>query len=454
MGQYKISIANSPNQEEIFSAKTQFILIRKGRRYGLTKGKANNFIKRALNRSLTSALWVDTVNTNINKYVERYFIPKLKMLPQSLWKWRQQDKILTIADAFIDFRSAEHPENIEGFAYGEVFLNEAGIILKDETLWYNTIIPLLVDYRSPCTIGGTPKGIHTKTGEHVFHKIWNEAEKNTENFTRFKRTTYDNHRLPLDSIELMTSIMTPQTIQQEIFGEFVDFAGDNPFANCFKDGKHVSSRAIFNSRLPIVISFDFNLTPFAVGFMHIWEDGNGLHHHQFDEDKSTSIPDMIDLIKMKYGNYLHYCKVTGDAMGKRGELNQRDNSSYYIQLMAGLGLREGQMFLPSNPTHENSRADCNYSLYHCEDLIINPSCKETIRDLRNVQVNNFGEIIKINRNDPKQRADYLDGSFRYPCNTFHLEWQEKHKKGFYKKNIIFAPPKFSHLDAAKILAQQ
>ena len=38
-----------------------------------------------------------------------------------------------------DFRSVDRPENIEGFGYDKAFLNEAGIILRDEYLWYNAI---------------------------------------------------------------------------------------------------------------------------------------------------------------------------------------------------------------------------------------------------------------------------------------------------------------------------
>ena len=205
----------------------------------------------------------------------------------------------------------------------------------------------------------------------------------------------------------------------------------NPFITQYDKAKHESSKAILQPNKQLIISLDFNLNPFAVGFHHIWQDSLGLHHHQFDEAEVAkgSIPAMADLIIERYKPYLFNCKITGDAMGKRGDISQRDNATLYVQLIRLLGLPESCLSVAGNPTHENSRADCNYFLKNFPDYKINPyTCPNTIRDIRNVQCDAYGDILKRNRNDLSQRADYLDANLRYTVHNLHRKWINQHQK--------------------------
>ena len=52
-------------------------------------------------------------------------------MPKSMWKYRANRNDIKIGNTVCDFRSADKPENIEGFGYALVILNEAGIILKN-----------------------------------------------------------------------------------------------------------------------------------------------------------------------------------------------------------------------------------------------------------------------------------------------------------------------------------
>lgn len=204
----------------------------------------------------------------------------------------------------------------------------------------------------------------------------------------------------------------------------------NPFFYTYSKDKHESMEAKFQPGKPIFISIDFNLNPFCFNFWHLWRDGQGEHAHCFDEMaiKNGSIPEMIDRIKAKYGQYLTSAMVTGDAMGKRGEMSQRDNSSLYTQIMRGLKMNSSQFKLPANPTHENSRADCNYVLYHLPDFKINPStCPETCRDMKIVECDAFGSILKRDRGKREQQADFAD-TVRYLVNTFLKKWVVTHQK--------------------------
>lgn len=200
--------------------------------------------------------------------------------------------------------------------------------------------------------------------------------------------------------------------------------GENPFASEYRSEKHESDKAVFRPETAIRISIDFNLNPFAVTFSHIWRDKEGEHVHIFDEMSIAggSIPKMVDSIKSRYKPHLYKAEITGDYMGASGQISQRDNASLYIQLVRGLGMSKSQLKLTPNPSHENSRADVNYVLFKFQDFKINPkTCPLTCMDMRTVQVDAFGKIIKRNRNDLTQRADHLD-TVRYLVNKFLRNW--------------------------------
>src|SRR3990167_7435166 len=218
----KLGVNNFPAQQAIFDHPAKFKIAVKGRRFGLTKGAANDFIQCALEKTFKKGLWVDTVNSNIERYVERYFIPKINKLPQSMWNWRKQQKILEINGAYIDFRSIDNPQNLEGMGYDKAFLNEAGIILKNEYLWNNAIRPMFWDFPNvKVVIGGTPKG------KGIFHELYQRGLDTTQkNYQSFHFTSFDS---PFDHIhqvirEDMTS-MPERVIEQEIYARFLEDTG-------------------------------------------------------------------------------------------------------------------------------------------------------------------------------------------------------------------------------------
>src|SRR3989338_6157648 len=92
----ELPIKNFPKQQSIFDSQSKYAIAVKGRRFGLTKGAANDFIKCAIEKKFSKGLWVDTVNSNIDKYIERYFIPHLNKLPKRVWNWRKQAKMIEI----------------------------------------------------------------------------------------------------------------------------------------------------------------------------------------------------------------------------------------------------------------------------------------------------------------------------------------------------------------------
>jgi hypothetical protein len=204
-------------QYEIFFGLTErFRIVHKGRRFGLTRGAAQAFIRWMLEEP-DYYLWGDTVHSNIDKYVTRYFMPILKQLPKSMWDWGKQAKMLSIGKSQLDFRSADNPENWEGFGYKKIFLNEAGIILENEYLWENAVQPMLLDRAdSVCIVGGTPKG------ENKFHELHLRGLSAAyPDWVTKQYSSYDNPYLDPEEITRMAADMDDDVMRQEIFGDFL-----------------------------------------------------------------------------------------------------------------------------------------------------------------------------------------------------------------------------------------
>lgn len=217
-----LPIKNFEAQQRVFQSQARYKIVSKGRRFGLTKGAANNFIEEALDDKFKQGLWVDTVNSNIDRYVERYFLPHLKKLPDTIyWNWKEQKKILYIHKSYIDFRSADRPENIEGFGYDKFFINEAGIVLKNEYLWNNAIRPMMWDFEAPGIIGGTPK-----IGCQVFKELIARAKDPAQpRYEYFNFSTFDNPYLNAADIREEIKDIPERVVRQEIFGEILDDTG-------------------------------------------------------------------------------------------------------------------------------------------------------------------------------------------------------------------------------------
>ncbi len=432
-----LDIGYTKPQREIFLKHhpQRRIIVPKGRRFGATRGGAQAFMENLLDGN-GPILWVDTIYANIDRYYDRYFLPILKQLPSRIWSWNGTKKILKIADQYMDFRSADKPDNIEGFGYRRMFLNEAGIILKDDDLYTKTLLPMLLDYPdSQLIAAGVPKGMYKKDGlKHKFYELYEEALKNPDKYKLFQYSSYDNPTLTKEDIDELAIEVSPEEAAQEIYGQFVESSGKRPFCSQYDPLYHEGAME-FQPNKQLVISMDINFDPMAICISNFWKDGNKIYDHQFDElsIENANVFRAAEIIKKTYGQYLSNAIFIGDSMGRKRDISQRDHASFYIQLKRELGVRESQFKIPkANPTHENSRSDVNYVLYRgakAENISykVNPAtCPNSTRDYKNVQVDNYGTILKKNRLDVNQRADFLDAN-RYKIHVLWSEWIKRNR---------------------------
>lgn len=308
MTQIELPIKNFEKQQQVFDCQARIITVPKGRRFGITTGGANDFIKSAIQGKFKLGLWGDVVNSNIEKYIARLFMPKLKNLPASMYKWQKNPSVLFIKDAVIDFRSAERPESWEGFGYDKMFLNEAGIILSNQYLWQNSIRPMMWDNpKCRAIIAGTPKG------KNEFHDLYMRGlDPDQPGFASFKFSSFDNPFLPRDLIMEDIKSMPERVIQQEIYADFLDdtgvvFRGVNLIA--ILDPHSVPERRLDHI---YVIGCDVaKLVDYTVIVVYDRTDNRQVMQMRFNNLEWPVIRMRLIEISRKYNNALIYLDSTG-----------------------------------------------------------------------------------------------------------------------------------------------
>jgi hypothetical protein len=196
-----------------FHSSIKYATIRSCRRSFKTAGAVRWIVEELISRPNSKGIWVDTINKNIDRYYERYFKPIIGDLAD----WNYQKKTLKFVNgSYLDFGSAESPENMEGFEYDFGAINEAGIILKKDAIWDNTLVPML-KYAIKVRIFGTPKG------KNKFHKLCHIEDEEWSHYH------YTVRQCPFYSLSEIARIKqrTPELVwRQEYLAEFIDGAGD------------------------------------------------------------------------------------------------------------------------------------------------------------------------------------------------------------------------------------
>lgn len=200
----------------------KYTCIAAGRRTGKTYNSAQWLLENLLYEKGKAGLWVDTTQRNLSEYVDIYF----KKILGEVWQYCKYDKQAHRIDfpsgSFLHLRSAERPENMEGFEYDYIVCNEAGIIFKTSELWQNTIMPMAKN--AQVKLVGTPKG------KNYFETLFN-AQANSDEWESWRFSAYDSPYWTPEQLEAIKKdpSITEEIWEQEYEGKFV--AGDS-FAIC------------------------------------------------------------------------------------------------------------------------------------------------------------------------------------------------------------------------------
>ena len=190
-----------------------------------------------------------------------------------------------------------------------------------------------------------------------------------------------------------------------------------PFAFAFKE-EHIGHGLKFEKRLPVYLSFDFNVDPITcIGAQHDMI-GNEPKIRIFKEFRlaNSNIYDLCQEIR----TYFHetvYFKITGDATGSSRSAMTRGNVNYYTIIKSELRLTNANFDVSKgNPSVKNTRVLLNTLLMRT-DFLIDDTCRYLIDDLRYVEVDEHGDVDK-----KKAEADgmnHLLDCLRYYTFKYH-----------------------------------
>lgn len=255
-------------------------------------------------------------------------------------------------------------------------------------------------------------------------------------------TTYDNRaNLPDGYIEMLEQMYDPLTFQREVMGQQVQTTG-KAYAYAFDKSRHVSDKAIYNPNRVIILVFDFNKDPFVCLAVQHGRNSNGPFIHVVDE---ISLPDadiyqMCEVVRSKFPDniFKRSIEISGDPTGRNRNIYDKKNRNAYQIIIDELRLGKGYLHIPAITSNQDDRVLFNSILDRHPEILINPRCKNFIRDLQFVRVDNYGEIIKRNRKDETQQADLLDAG-KYYFQAYHADFIRR--KAYAKPEPVIPLPK-------------
>lgn len=267
--------------------------------------------------------------------------------------------------------------------------------------------------------------------EHWIRQRFHKAKRSDTYYlhTIYKDNLSNLNRDYIISREQLATI-DPERYAVEVLGEWGAKKVISPFANAYKPEKHFKE-CEYRPEIPLGISFDFNIDPFAFIYYQFWHDKEGFHMHVFGEEtiQGGTISEGCDRILQKFGRRaLVTASITGDYSGTSRNMMEPDKANIYQAILNRLGISKSQLDIRPNPTHRNSREQVNYLFTYFPDLRIGKNCLSLERDLRIVEVDPDGSIRKQDRKKDEQKADHLD-AFRYAINTHQIsEWIKQHQR--------------------------
>ena len=324
-------------------------------------------------------------------------------------KNEQQKQIVLITGGVIDFWSMDNPDSGRGRHYKRVVVDEAEKAPKFKQAWQGTIRPTLTDLKGDAWILSTPK-----FGKTYFKELFSFGRDGVKDWAAFNLPTATNPHIDAEEIESLRATMDEMYFRCEILAEDVDLSM-RPFAYAFDAQRHVVGCG-YEPRLELCLSFDFNVDPITCIAAQHTGIGTGIKVLKEYRLENSDIYELCARIRSDFPKALML--VTGDATGQARSALTKGNINYYQVIRQELGLGQGQMRQPSiNPAHKDVRVLIN-SLLSNTDIIIDPSCKYLVQDLKYVEADDEGGLDK-SKEQTAAKIGHLFQAWYYYLNTFH-----------------------------------
>ena len=401
-------VLNQPHeaQQRILDGAKRYNVLTCGRRFGKSSLAIELLAQSILDGHIVG-LWTPTYKDLYELWQEAKHV----LYPITKSKDEQVKQLKAITGGKLDCWSLEEPDNGRGRKYHRVIIDEAEKSTKLKEAWERAIRPTLTDFRGDAWFLSTPK-----FGQTYFKELHKKPETSST-WTSWRFTTYDNPYMNRAEIDEARETLDDLTFRCEYLAEDVDLTL-RPFAYAFDQTKHVGECAFENNK-HVWLSFDFNVDPLTCIAAHC--DNFGMKIFREWSITSGDIYEICERVKIDLPSAVFL--VTGDSTGAGRSALTKGNTNYYTVIKRALNLVDTQLKKPNiNPSIGDSRVHTNSMLQHFP-VVISPECKGLIRDLRYVEMDEEGDLIKDRKTDTR-KADLLD-CFRYLINSAYPNYLKR-----------------------------
>jgi phage terminase large subunit len=246
--------------------------------------------------------------------------------------------------------------------------------------------------------------------------------------TTICHSTYkDNYFLSDVDREQLEKLKDRNLLYYEVYclGKWGIVNKSDKFMYNFTNEKHVIESYQPNKHLPILISFDFNVSPMTCV---IAQEVNEVLY-VFDEMKQPgSTEELCELVLAKYKDWLYNMDVTGDATGYNREKATRGNINQYQVIQSVLELSDRNLRVRSkNAELKDSRVLCNSVLFHAE-VYITKNCTETIQDVKYASIKINPMTKKLDVIKTEQDGRHFFDNYRYLIHAVYPDFIRKPEK--------------------------
>ncbi len=321
--------------------------------------------------------------------------PTYSMLKRTTWRefklacgplikdCNETDKIITLRNGrTVHGHSSDRPDRIRNETAVGFWVDEARECKDFARLWDILLGRVL-------STGG--KGFVTSSPNSYddLHDIFIEQDDKEYGVVRF--STYENKTIDKEAIDSLASKYDEKTMRQELLAEFVTFEGAvyYTFDRKMNAGDLAVERAVYDPTRPINLCCDFNVDPMSWVVTQYADSRDGIIQvHAIDEIflRNSNTLEACNEFKSRYPNHVMGVSLYGDATGKNRSTSSHVTDWKIIQ--DELQKYDVSMHVPTKNVSEKDRINAvNAMLCNSKGqrrVLINPKCKNLIRDLEQV----------------------------------------------------------------------
>ncbi len=416
------------HQWEVFSSPARFRVLVAGRRFGKTELALVEMVNAAL-QGPGRVVWYLAPNSQQARTIAW---DRLKRMTQRFWAKRPSETKMRIelqSGSVLVVNGAYYPDSLRGVGVDFLVVDESALL--DPRAWAEVLRPALADRKGRVLFISTPKG------QDHFYELYEQATSGIPDWAGFQFSTAQGGVVDQTELESAARDLDADTFEQEFGGKFVNTVHHRVYKN-FDRAIHVTPLS-FEPSLPVVWSLDFNVDYMSMLIMQrVGEIVHVLSEIVIKQDANTesACETFLTFIDGYYNQLPRWCRpltinVYGDASGSQRSTagKQTDWAIVKQAFTKHVGTLIPKYFLAAANPPVRDRVNCvkGRLLNQADEvrLLIDPKCKELIRDLEEVSwaVNAAGKN-ELNKSD-KARTHSSDALGYY----IHREFPMRPKIG-------------------------